>query len=115
LGHCSSRSRRLRKGWQFIGVGIHEFGWARGTEEGGEFVGKLYITVEGYNPPVQYQTSKLFVMYVMQTLASLAKSLDGKVEVLVTFVCPGGIKSNLGRAYEGYVASRFRFMFNSLF
>jgi NAD(P)-dependent dehydrogenase (short-subunit alcohol dehydrogenase family) len=76
---------------------------------------KTYNTAEGYNPRVQYQTSKLFVMYVMQTLASLAKSPDGKIEVLVTSVCPGGAKSNLSRGYEGIVASAFKFVFTSLF
>ena len=62
---------------------------------------KSYNKAKGFNARVQYQTSKLFVMYVMQTLALLAKSPEGEVEVLVASVCPGGAKSNLSRGYDG--------------
>lgn len=53
---------------------------------------QFYNTSNGYNAKEQYWVSKLFVMYVMQTLASLAKSSEaasGKPDVLVTVVCGG--------------------------
>jgi hypothetical protein len=54
-------------------------------------------------------------MYVMQTLAELAKGLHGKPEVVVLAVCPGGAKSNLSRGYEGVVAGVFKWVFGALF
>jgi NAD(P)-dependent dehydrogenase (short-subunit alcohol dehydrogenase family) len=74
-----------------------------------------YNREESFLPRVQYQTSKLFVMYIMQTLASLATLPDGKPEVTVLAVCPGGAKSNLSRGYEGVVAGVFKWVFGSLF
>jgi len=76
---------------------------------------RSYNRPETFNARAQYQASKLFVMYVMQTLASLALSSDGKPEVLVLAVCPGGAKSNLSRGYEGLVAGVFKWAFGSLF
>jgi hypothetical protein len=60
-------------------------------------------------------TSKLFVMYVMQALAELAKGLHGKPEAVVLAVCPGGAKSDLSRGYEGVVAGVFKWVFGALF
>ncbi|KAE9378535.1 putative short-chain dehydrogenases/reductase [Stipitochalara longipes BDJ] len=74
-----------------------------------------YNKPESFNSRTQYQTSKLFVMYVMQTLASLAKSPDGKLEALVLAVCPGGAQSNLSRGYEGVVADVVKWILGSLF
>ena len=74
-----------------------------------------YNDSESFDARTQYQASKLFVMYVMQTLASFALSSDGKPDVLVLAVCPGGAKSNLSRGYEGIVAGVFKWVFGSLF
>lgn len=45
-------------------------------------------------------------MYVMQTLASFAKSADaasGKPDVVVTSVCHGTCKSDLSRGYNSFL------------
>lgn len=76
---------------------------------------ETYSEAERFDSRTQYQSTKLFVMYVMQTLASLAKSGSGEVEVLVLAVCPGGAKSNLSRGYTGLVAEVFKTVFASLF
>ncbi|KAF2810965.1 short-chain dehydrogenase/reductase family protein-like protein [Mytilinidion resinicola] len=60
-----------------------------------------YNDDKGYDASVQYKTSKLFAMYVMQSLAMLARLEDGELEVLVTSVCPGAAKSDLSRGYDG--------------
>ncbi|OCK82605.1 short-chain dehydrogenase/reductase family protein-like protein [Lepidopterella palustris CBS 459.81] len=77
-----------------------------------------YNAAMGYNSSNQYYVSKLFVMYVMQTLASLAEAshaTNRKPEVLVTAVCPGGCKSELSRGYNGYMAIAFKAVFGALF
>lgn len=66
---------------------------------------RSYDVPDGYNAGQQYGTSKLFVMYVMQTLALLADSSDaasGKPDVVVTSVCPGACKSDLGREHNSF-------------
>ncbi|MCJ1301241.1 hypothetical protein MMC08_004040 [Hypocenomyce scalaris] len=47
----------------------------------------------------QYGISKLFAMYVVKELATLATDNQGRPEVLVTACCPGFCVSDLGRAY----------------
>lgn len=72
---------------------------------------RSYNTANNYIARYQYGTSKLFVMYVMQTLASFVKSTDissGKPDVLVTSVCPGACKSELSRGYSSFVASALK-------
>jgi len=67
---------------------------------------KSYNSANGYNALNQYGTSKLFVMYVMQTLASFVRASDTaleKVDVIVTSVCPGASKSEISRGYNGLV------------
>jgi hypothetical protein len=62
--------------------------------------------------------SKLFVMYVMQTLASLAKPSDaasGKPDILVTSVCPGPCKSDIGRGFNSFIMKAVRPVFFALF
>jgi len=54
-------------------------------------------------------------MYVMQTLAELAKGLHVKPEVAILAVCPGGAKSDLSRGYQGVVAGVFKWVFGALF
>ena len=76
---------------------------------------QTYNSPESFHPRTQYQTSKLFVMYVMQTLAELAKGLHGKPEVAILAVCPGGAKSDLSRGYQGVVAGVFKWVFGALF
>ncbi|KAG0646351.1 Short chain dehydrogenase atnD [Hyphodiscus hymeniophilus] len=53
-----------------------------------------------------YGTSKLLEQYVVNEIAKLAVGKDGKAEVIVNPMCPGMVKSDLGRQYKtGAVAS----------
>ena len=54
-----------------------------------------------WNPLLQNARSKLFAMYVSESLAALANGADGKPEVIVTSVCPGACKSDLMRDLLG--------------
>lgn len=56
-------------------------------------------TAAGYSGPGgQYNTSKLFVMYVEHYIAELANnSKTGKPDVYVNVVCPGATQSDLAR------------------
>jgi NAD(P)-dependent dehydrogenase (short-subunit alcohol dehydrogenase family) len=100
---------------EFVGSGDHELVSISEERRKEESLLGGFRKREEFNPRTQYQTSKLFVMYVMQTFASLAKGQDGKPEVLVLAVCSGGAASNLSCAYEGMVAGVFKWVFGSLF
>ena len=45
----------------------------------------------------QYARSKLFVMYISESLATLARGSNGTPEVIVNPVCPGSCTSDLRR------------------
>ena len=64
-----------------------------------------------FNGGRQYGISKLFLMYALKSLASLATSPSGKPQVIVTSCCPGLCVSDLGRQYnswfEGWVKWAF--------
>jgi NAD(P)-dependent dehydrogenase (short-subunit alcohol dehydrogenase family) len=100
---------------EFVGSDGHELVTIPEERTKEESLLGSFNKMEGFNSRTQYQTSKLFVMYAMQALASLARGLGGKLEVLVLAVCPGGAKSNLSRGYEGMVAGVFKWVFGSLF
>jgi NAD(P)-dependent dehydrogenase (short-subunit alcohol dehydrogenase family) len=53
-----------------------------------------------FQTPRAYSVSKLFVMYAMRQLASLAHE-DGEPEVIVNAVCPGFCMSDLARGHLG--------------
>jgi NAD(P)-dependent dehydrogenase (short-subunit alcohol dehydrogenase family) len=79
---------------------------------------RLYNNSKDYKASVAYVGSKLLVMYVMRTLARLAKSStspDGQPDVVVTSVCPGGAASDLARGYSGSAAKIFRAIFFTIF
>jgi NAD(P)-dependent dehydrogenase (short-subunit alcohol dehydrogenase family) len=79
---------------------------------------RSYNTANGYNAGQQYGTSKLFVMYVMQTLASFVTPSDaapGKPDVVVTSVCPGACKSELSRGYNGFLINAAKAMVFAIF
>lgn len=71
-----------------------------------------YNDPANFQPGQQYGSSKLLVMYVMQTLASFARPSS---DVIVTSVCPGACKSDLARGYNGYVSQLLKFLLFSLF
>jgi NAD(P)-dependent dehydrogenase (short-subunit alcohol dehydrogenase family) len=52
-----------------------------------------------FNVQTQYAVTKLLVMYVMQGLAAQTVKPTGSPEVIVTTVCPGLCRSNLGRDF----------------
>ncbi|KAI0518229.1 hypothetical protein F5B22DRAFT_600370 [Xylaria bambusicola] len=52
-------------------------------------------------PSVLYAVTKMMVHYVADELAKLAKGKDGRPEVIVNTSCPGVVKTNLARHYEG--------------
>lgn len=63
----------------------------------------------------QYSISKLFLMYAVKSLASLAKSPGGEPQIIVTSCCPGLCVSELGRQYNGWFESWAKWAFYGLF
>ena len=54
-----------------------------------------------WNPLLQNARSKLFAMYVAESLAAQATGVGGKPEVIVNSVCPGACRSDLTRDLLG--------------
>jgi NAD(P)-dependent dehydrogenase (short-subunit alcohol dehydrogenase family) len=52
-----------------------------------------------FNYMTQYQVSKLLLQYVVDSIASKTLSTFGESEVIVTTVCPGLCRTNLGREF----------------
>jgi NAD(P)-dependent dehydrogenase (short-subunit alcohol dehydrogenase family) len=52
-----------------------------------------------FNYMTQYQVSKLLLQYVVDSIASKTLSIFGESEVIVTTVCPGLCRTNLGREF----------------
>ena len=71
-----------------------------------------------WNPLQQNARSKLFAIYVSESLAALATGRNGEPQVIVTSVCPGACKSDLtryllGKSYLQTLALRvFDLLFN---
>lgn len=54
-----------------------------------------------WNPLLQNAQSKLFAVYVAESLAARATGVRGKLEVIVNSVCPGACTSDLTRDLLG--------------
>jgi len=54
-----------------------------------------------WNPLLQNARSKLFAMYISESLATLATGHGGEPQVIITSVCPGACKSDLTRDLFG--------------
>jgi NAD(P)-dependent dehydrogenase (short-subunit alcohol dehydrogenase family) len=77
-----------------------------------------YNTASGFAASQQYAASKLFLMYVMQSLASFAYSPNttpASPQAVVTSVCPGYCKSDLSRGHNKFAMSVLRSIANALF
>lgn len=68
-----------------------------------------------FNGGRQYAISKLFLMYAVKSLASLATSLSGEPQIIVTSCCPGLCVSELGRQYNGWFEGWAKWAFYGLF
>lgn len=91
---------------EIVGSGGHEVATITEEERRADNLLRSYNTAKGYVPSRQYHISKLFVMYVMQTLADFAKpsgATSTEPKVLVLAVCPGVCKSDLARGLSGFV------------
>ena len=73
---------------------------------------------KSWDPLVQNARSKLFAMYISESLAQLATAPNGEPRTIVTSICPGACKSELmrdllGKTYSQTLALRiFDFLFN---
>jgi len=68
--------------------------------EPGESAVEKLNTKGVFNLQNQYSVSKLLLMYVMEGIAAVTLDASGKPEVIVTTVCPGLCKTNLGRDFS---------------
>lgn len=68
-----------------------------------------------FNGGRQYAISKLFLMYAVKSLASLATSSSGEPQIIVTSCCPGLCVSELGRQYNGWFEGWAQWAFYGLF
>ncbi|CZR53256.1 related to alcohol dehydrogenase homolog Bli-4 [Phialocephala subalpina] len=55
---------------------------------------------ENFNKGTMYAINKLLVQYCVREIAKLAVSPDGTPQVIVNPMCPGMVKSDLGREYK---------------
>jgi NAD(P)-dependent dehydrogenase (short-subunit alcohol dehydrogenase family) len=53
-----------------------------------------------FNTFTRYPVTKLLLEYAVKNIARLARTADGKVEVIVCSVCPGFCRSSLFRTYH---------------
>ncbi|OCL05490.1 hypothetical protein AOQ84DRAFT_298845, partial [Glonium stellatum] len=103
---------------EIVSSGNHEDATISAERRGVGNLLQSYNASNHYNAKEQYRASKLFAMYIMKTLASLAKSSDvnsGKPDVLVTSVCPGACKSDLSREYNSFAANIAKTAISALF
>lgn len=70
---------------------------------------------DGFSMARQYNSSKLFIEYIVQEIAALVTEPSGKVKVIVTSLCPGFCKSDLGRHIDLWWEEIFKFFFYALF
>ncbi|KAK5626217.1 hypothetical protein RRF57_001932 [Xylaria bambusicola] len=90
---------------EFITSGAHKHIVIPQAHRDADSLLKLYSGNPGkFEGHRQYGISKLFVMYVMQTLADFVKSVREKDPVRVLAVCPGACNSQLGRNFTGVKA-----------
>lgn len=68
-----------------------------------------------FNGGRQYAVSKLFLMYAVKSLASLATSPSGEPQIIVTSCCPGFCVSELGRQYSSWFEGWAKWAFYGLF
>lgn len=68
-----------------------------------------------FNGGRRYAISKLFLMYAVQSLASLATSSRGEPQIIVTSCCPGLCVSELGRQYNSWLESWAMWAFYGVF
>lgn len=103
---------------EFVSSGNHERVAFSPEQRRADNLLQSYNTAKDYKASQQYAVSKLFLMYVMQTLASFVRSSDaasGKPNVIVTSVCPGYCKSDLSRGHKGIAMQVVRTLANALF
>jgi NAD(P)-dependent dehydrogenase (short-subunit alcohol dehydrogenase family) len=58
---------------------------------------------EFFNYMTQYQVSKLLLQYIVDSIAPKTLNSSGKPEVIVTTVCPGLCRTNLGREFGTFL------------
>lgn len=68
-----------------------------------------------FNGGRRYSISKLFLMYAVQSLTSLATSASGEPQIIVTSCCPGFCVSELARQYNGWLEGWAKWAFYGLF
>ncbi|KAI9776203.1 MAG: hypothetical protein M1839_000524 [Geoglossum umbratile] len=81
-----------------VGSGTHAMNSF--PQQAGSHILRSLSVEDGYNSNTQYRISKLFVMYIVDAIASLVATQDGEPEVIVTSTCPGFCVSDLARQYD---------------
>lgn len=70
---------------------------------------------EGFASGILYRTSKLFLMYAMQSLAQSVQQQGAKPEVIITSACPGACQSDLARGMDSIALRAAKVAANALF
>lgn len=70
---------------------------------------------EGFSSGILYRTSKLFLMYAMQSLAQSVQQEGAKPEVVITSACPGACQSDLARGMDSLALRAAKMAANSFF
>lgn len=70
---------------------------------------------DGYKGNARYAVSKLFVMYIVESIAKLVTPPDAEPEVIVTVTCPGLCYSDLARDFTMWYERLVVAIFFSIF
>ncbi|RFU30504.1 hypothetical protein B7463_g5810, partial [Scytalidium lignicola] len=101
---------------EFVSSGNHEKVTLSEEQRSADSILQMFNKADTYNASLQYRTSKLFLMYSVQTIARLAKSPNSSEELdfLVTSVCPGYCQSDLSRGHTGFIKNTIKVLLNIL-
>lgn len=84
---------------EIVSSGRHQVAMIGPEHKAADSIMASYSAAKDFGGQRAYNLSKLFVELAMLQLASLSTSEDGKPQVVITSVCPGLCKSELGRGY----------------
>jgi NAD(P)-dependent dehydrogenase (short-subunit alcohol dehydrogenase family) len=95
---------------EIVSSGSHQYPIVSPEHLAADNLLQSYSTAKGYRGGQAYSFSKLFIELAMLQLASLSNNEAGELQVIVTSVCPGLCRSDLGRGYMGSILVRLVMM-----
>lgn len=100
---------------EIVSSGLHQRVKVTDEQISAPSILESYNVSDGYKAHPQYGVSKMLVEFAVLQLAALAISPEGKIDVVVTSVCPGACKSNLARGYTSIAFRVALFILQNIF